>query len=405
MFPFVGAPAGAADAGELQALFQLVEVPQIILDPARRVRLANAAAERILVVPGVSLRGRRFLELVSPSFQAQASHALDSARELGVPPVPVTLELLAPGGGVVSIELIAIRLPSRAEQAYGLVLRDLRERASFEAMLAERGDQLTRLKKELLETEEIVTREIQEPLRRLSQQASSAAANLEAASSPRVREFVGEASAETKRIHGLIDGLIATVRVETRAGPFWKTSMDRCLARATEELAPALHDAGAVVTHDPLPEIEADGAQMTLLLRGLIANALRLRSTEPPRIHVRAEAREGDQVFSIQDNGSGVPPAQRAHLFTLPAGVEASAAEPEIPIAFAVSRAIVERHGGSIWSESAGVRGMGSAIFFSLPTRHEARARPTPPVTATPPVAPVYDLGELLMANRLRELV
>jgi chemotaxis family two-component system sensor kinase Cph1 len=67
--------------------------------------------------------------------------------------------------------------------------------------------------------------------------------------------------------------------------------VSKVLARVLVDLHMAITERGAVVTHDPLPTVQADAIQLGQVLQNLIGNALKFCSTRPPRVHVVAEKR------------------------------------------------------------------------------------------------------------------
>ena len=102
---------------------------------------------------------------------------------------------------------------------------------------------------------------------------------------------------------------------------------------------------------------------MVQLFQNLIGNALKFHGGEPPRIHIAAERRGGEQVFSVRDHGIGIAPADAESIFLLFRRLQ-----PEVPgsgIGLALCKRIVEHHGGRIWVEPAPDRG--SIFFFAIP--------------------------------------
>ena len=74
---------------------------------------------------------------------------------------------------------------------------------------------------------------------------------------------------------------------------------------------------GAEVTHDALPAVLADGAQLVQLFQNLIGNAMKFRGEAPPRIHVAAETRDEVWVFTVRDNGIGLDPQYAERIFMM----------------------------------------------------------------------------------------
>jgi len=83
---------------------------------------------------------------------------------------------------------------------------------------------------------------------------------------------------------------------------------------------------------------------------------------------VRAWTQDSGVIVSVQDQGPGIPEAERAKLFQ-PYGrtsVRSTTGERSTGIGLTISRKIVEGHRGHIWVESQ--LGVGSVFFFMLPT-------------------------------------
>ena len=84
-----------------------------------------------------------------------------------------------------------------------------------------------------------------------------------------------------------------------------------------------IEEKGAVVTHDPLPSIKGDPAQMVQLFQNLIGNVLKF-CDGTPRVHVTAERTGEEWVFSVvrqrHRHHAGAP---RADLPDLPAAARA----------------------------------------------------------------------------------
>jgi light-regulated signal transduction histidine kinase (bacteriophytochrome) len=183
---------------------------------------------------------------------------------------------------------------------------------------------------------------------------------------PDADEFIGYAVDGATRMQRLIEDLLAFSRVGTRGKELAPVDCQDALDRALANLATAIEETGAVITHDPLPTVLGDDGQLGQVFQNLVANAIRFRGEEPPRIHVSAAHAGNEWTLSVADNGIGVDPQYTDRIFIIFQRLHTRAEYPGTGIGLAICKKIVERHGGRIWVESNGERG---AIFrFTLRT-------------------------------------
>ena len=123
-------------------------------------------------------------------------------------------------------------------------------------------------------------------------------------------------------------------------------------------------DAGAVITYDPLPMVEADQTQLSQVFQNLLGNSIKYRATRPPKIHISARRIDVFHEFSDTDNGIGVAPEHHDRIFAVFKRLHGKDV-PGTGIGLAICRKIIESHGGQIWIESR--LGGGATFKFTLP--------------------------------------
>jgi len=177
-----------------------------------------------------------------------------------------------------------------------------------------------------------------------------------------------------ERMERLIGDLLEYSRVGTHAKPFQVIDSSAILETALKNLAGTLHSKGALVTHDPLPEIIADSTQIGQLFQNLIGNAIKFCRCDTPRIHVSAVRKEREHVFSVQDNGIGIDPEYTDEIFTAFRRLHDRDEFPGTGLGLATCAKIVERHCGRIWVEP-NVR-QGSTFYFTIAVREPDSSGP-----------------------------
>lgn len=115
-----------------------------------------------------------------------------------------------------------------------------------------------------------------------------------------------------------------------------------------------------------LPEVMANKGKIEQVLINLLVNACKY--SEPgSKTVVLAREKDGEVEFCVSDTGRGIPEDHLQKIFEEFHTVEPEKREPGIGLGLAISKKIVESHGGKIWAESK--LGVGSKFFFTLPTR------------------------------------
>lgn len=179
------------------------------------------------------------------------------------------------------------------------------------------------------------------------------------------REFLDFILQGGRRMECLIEALLRDARAS--AVPLVPAPVDvgEALDAVEASLAGRIGEAGAVVTCDPLPVVQADRSMLELVLANLVGNAIKFRGEERPRVHLSA-TREGDRWrISVADNGIGVPPEARDAIFEPFRRLHGQREYEGHGIGLATVKRIVERHGGSVRVQDR--TGGGSVFSFTIP--------------------------------------
>ena len=117
-------------------------------------------------------------------------------------------------------------------------------------------------------------------------------------------------------------------------------------------------------------QVRADAPRLAQVFWNLLNNAIRF-TPDGGRVEVRTRDEDGLLTISIADTGTGIDPAELPHIFD--AFVSFGHGEPSVAshagglgLGLAISRAILELHGGTIRAESAG-RGHGATFTVVRP--------------------------------------
>jgi signal transduction histidine kinase len=255
-------------------------------------------------------------------------------------------------------------------------IKDVTALKTIQTALQRANAELERSNEELERFAYVASHDLREPLRTVTGFLTLLSQNYAAQLTGKAREYVGHALAGAQRMQAMIDALLNLSRVETRGKPLVATDSEAVLSATLNALQARLQETGAEITHDPLPHVMADDAQLGQLFQNLIANALKFRRADvPPKIHLSAEQEGQLWRFSIRDNGIGIAPEESERIFQLFQRLHTEEEYPGLGIGLALCKRIVERHEGQIWMESE--TGCCTTFFFTLQSGEANQRRET----------------------------
>ena len=255
-----------------------------------------------------------------------------------------------------------------------IVPQVLRAKVRFFLELAQSQQQLRRAHAELEQFAAIASHDLKEPLRTISSYTELLARNLDGQMDQRTRQYLDFAGQGARRMHRLIDDLLAFARLGATAERDLAEIETQPLAAAVvASLHAAVQEARAVVHCGALPAVRADATQFRQLMQNLIANALKF-SPPPATVMISGERRGPWCEFQVRDLGIGFDMRFAERIFLPFQRLHARSEYSGTGIGLALCKKIVEMHGGAIRAVSA--PGAGATFSFTLPSAERAQAAP-----------------------------
>jgi light-regulated signal transduction histidine kinase (bacteriophytochrome) len=247
--------------------------------------------------------------------------------------------------------------------AFGMV-SDISERRKAAGDLERVNEELRRSYTEMEQFAHVASHDLQEPLRMVTSYLQLIERRYDAILDQDGREFIHFAVDGAKRMKALIRDLLDFSRTGTGTANRQTVNAGFLLENALSNLKTTIDESGAQITADPLPDIAVDPGLYSQVFQNLVANAIKFQNGPEPCVHISAERRAGDWIFSVHDNGIGIESQHLDRIFRIFERLHPVEEYSGSGIGLAIARKIVEKHGGKIWVESQ--PGIGSTFHFSI---------------------------------------
>jgi signal transduction histidine kinase len=238
------------------------------------------------------------------------------------------------------------------------------ELASTNEKLSERTEALARSNEELQRFAYAVAHDLYSPLRTVGALTDllmgSNAEKLDESSKECGRLVV----AGVKRMESMIKGLLNYAAVLDEHVDR-VTDCNHVIERVIQDLHYEIETSGALLRCDLLPAVRVNENHVAQVFLNLIGNAVKYKSARKPEIHISAKDHEDDWAFAVSDNGIGFDMRYADEIFGMFKRLHGVDDYAGSGIGLALTKAVIERHGGRIWVESE--PGNGSTFFFTMP--------------------------------------
>jgi len=257
------------------------------------------------------------------------------------------------------VSLIDIETRKKAEQELGRLNLDLEER------IRQRTQQLEYANKELSAFSYSVSHDLRAPLRNINGYAEILEQKFAALLPGEGKEYLGRLRNAGGHMSLLIEDFLKLSQV-TRTG---MRLQEVNLSGLAGEIAGQLRqrDPSRTIDFSALEGVRVSGdpALLKIALENLLDNAWKYTSRHArARIGFGRETRDGKEVYYVKDDGAGFDMALAGKLFGPFQRLHTAEEFEGTGIGLAIVHAVVNRHGGRVWAESAVEQG--ATFFFTL---------------------------------------
>lgn len=175
------------------------------------------------------------------------------------------------------------------------------------------------------------------------------------------QEYIDIISQSSQRAKMFINVLLDHARQHSRPLERQEFDVQEVINEVIVDLDELLRDNQALVkVVGELPRIEADKIRIKILFQNLIQNGINYKRDELPVIKISAKTNGSSHIFTVEDNGRGIPQGRIETLFV----PYQKSDHGGLGLGLATCKRIVEKHGGKIWFTTE--ENQGSSFFFSI---------------------------------------
>ena len=311
-----------------------------------------------------------FLKSVHPEDREKVKNATQRVMQYGED-FKVELRTIWPDRSihwVYSLGRLFYDFQGKPKEMIGIAI-DITPSKLAEQELQETLKQLKRSNAELEQFAYVASHDLQEPLRMITSFLQLLQRRYENQIDSDANEFIQFAVDGAARMQELVNDLLTYSRIGRKTGKFEYVNTEDILKQITFDSRLLIEENNAHINYDSLPLVWADYTQMVQVFQNLISNSIKYNEQENPTINISAEKKINDWVFKVEDNGIGIDPKHRVHVFKIFQRLHGRDEYDGTGIGLAIVKRIVEQHGGMIWYESK--PGEGSIFYFSIPQGDE----------------------------------
>ncbi|MEO5975557.1 MAG: CheR family methyltransferase [Chryseolinea sp.] len=381
-----------------EAIVNTVREPLTVLERDLRIKTINASFHKKFAITSLEAEGNFIYEIKNGLFENPILRSLLEKvipQRIEVVDFEMQVTLAAVGECTVMLNARHVVTEKSTDQFILLGIEDITQRKiaqqrmiqfseGLEEKIKDRTASLEQTNQQLEQFAHIASHELQEPLRKITTFSRLLQQSFEDGKPEEViKKYLSKVEESSTRLTSLVQHMLDFASVTHHEKYFEKTKLSEIYANVLNDFELLIGEKKAIVTCDPLPEIEAIYFQLHQLFYDLISNALKFSKTgEPPIIHIAAHKLTKEQIklrpalngnlsyydIVFTDEGIGFEQKYAQQIFTIFQRLHATGGMyAGTGIGLALCKKIVQKHHGEIYAE--GKPKAGASFHVILPVQ------------------------------------
>ncbi len=300
-------------------------------------------------------------------------------------PTSVIIRYILPNGDLRYITSVGSFMKNRKGELIKVgVNYDLTDQYKKTIELEENNRELKAINEELESFNNIVSHDLQEPLRKIQMFISRLEEKEEHMLSESGHDYFNKIRTAANRMQALMIDLVNYTRTLKGDKTFVKTNLTSLLEQIKDDLAVNIEEKNATINIGSLPVIKAIPFQIEQLFINLITNSFKYskentkpvvdifaeKITEPEKYHDMEFTEKRYHKIVVSDNGIGFKQEYAEKVFVLFQRLETDSKYSGTGLGLAICKKIVENHNGFIAVKSRPNHGASFSIYFPKSNNH-----------------------------------
>ena len=232
--------------------------------------------------------------------------------------------------------------------------------------LQKTNTQLVQSNEELSRFAYVASHDLREPLRNITNFTQLLQKELQSTQKEEVLLFMDIINKNTAHMNNLIMDTLEFTQLSNNTVKKSAVNLNQTIKNIKSSIATRLKNRNATITiSHPLPIVQANEGLLFSVFKNLIENGINYNESTTPIININHSIKEADYIFSINDNGIGIPKDYQETVFKMFKRLQNREKYEGSGMGLANCKKIIDKLGGKIWVESDGING--STFFFTLP--------------------------------------
>ena len=330
----------------------------------------NSMFASMVELPLSKVMGRLFGEFIpadcKAEYEALFHEGWEHDRKLDMPIQATTRQ--------VPCQLSVTTLQLDEGISLSVIVTDLSYQKEIQGMLKSNNQRLEhintllqRSNHDLLQFASVASHDLQEPLRKIIIFSDMLRTKLNAEVSDDHSFLLNKIANSAFRLKSMISDILAYSKLSQNNAGFEETNLNEVISEIIDDFEIMITEKAAHIDVSLLPTLNVSRGQIRQVFQNLISNALKFSRTDsPPHISIHSEnVPAGCVTITVKDNGIGFDTRYADKIFALFHRLNTKDKYEGSGIGLAVTKKIIDKHGGSISARSE--EGIGSEFKIVLP--------------------------------------